>query len=44
MVMALFRGMHRPYPRYSTVSFREAKYTRLGYRIRLSRLHALTPI
>jgi hypothetical protein len=39
--MTLFRGMHRPDPQYSTVSVREAKYTHLGYMIRLSRLHTL---
>jgi hypothetical protein len=43
MIMALFRGMHRPDPLYSAVSVREAKYTRLGYRTRLSRLHILDP-
>jgi hypothetical protein len=43
MVMALFRGMRCPDPRYTTVSVRVAKYTRLGYRIRLSRLHTLDP-
>jgi hypothetical protein len=41
--MVLFRGMHRPDPLYSAVSVREAKYTRLWYRARLSRLHALDP-
>jgi hypothetical protein len=43
MVMAFFRGMCRPDPQYSTVSVREAKYTCLGYRTRLSRLHTLDP-
>jgi hypothetical protein len=43
MVMALFRGMHRPDPQYSAVSVRETKYTRLGYETRLSRLHTLDP-
>jgi hypothetical protein len=43
MVMALFRGMRRPDPKYSAVSVREAKYTRLGYMTRLSRLHTLGP-
>jgi hypothetical protein len=43
MVMALFRGMCRPDPQYSAISIREVKYTRLGYRIRLSRLHTLNP-
>jgi hypothetical protein len=41
MVMALFRGMHHPNPQYSAVSVRDAKYTFLGYRNRLSRLHTL---
>jgi hypothetical protein len=43
MVMTLFRGMHRPDPQYSAVSICEAKYTRLGYRTRLNRLHTLDP-
>jgi hypothetical protein len=43
MIMALFRGMHRLDPHYSVVSVREAKYTRLGYRTRLSKLHTLYP-
>jgi hypothetical protein len=43
MVMALLRGMHHPDPQYSAVSVGEAKYTRLGYRTRLSRLHTLDP-
>jgi hypothetical protein len=41
MVMALFRGMHHLDPQYSAVSVREAKYTCLVYRTRLSRLHTL---
>jgi hypothetical protein len=41
--MALFRGMRRPDPKYSAVSVREAKYTRLTYMTRLSRLHTLGP-
>jgi hypothetical protein len=41
--MPLFRGMHRPDPLYSAVSVTEAKYTRLVYRTRLSRLHVLDP-
>jgi hypothetical protein len=43
MVMTLFRGMRRPDPLYLVISVREAKYTRLGYRIRLNMLHALDP-
>jgi hypothetical protein len=43
MVMALFMGMHRPDPQYLAVSVKEVKYTRLGYRIRLSRVHTLDP-
>jgi hypothetical protein len=43
MIMALFRGMCRPDPQYSTVSIREANYTRLRYRTRLSRLHIVDP-
>jgi hypothetical protein len=43
MVMALFRGMYNPDPQYSDVSIREAKYTHLGYRTRLIRLHTLDP-
>jgi hypothetical protein len=41
--MALFRGHAPSIPQYSavSVSVREAKYTHLGYRIRLSRLHTL---
>jgi hypothetical protein len=31
-------------PLYSAVNVREAKYTCLGYRTRLSRLHALDPL
>jgi hypothetical protein len=41
--MALFISMHYPNPLYSVVSVREAKYTRLGYKTRLSRLHTLNP-
>jgi hypothetical protein len=41
--MALFKGMCRLNPQYSAVSVREPKYTRLGYRTRLSRLHTLNP-
>jgi hypothetical protein len=41
--MTLFRGMRRSDPQYSVVSVREVKYTRLGYRTRLSRLHILEP-
>jgi hypothetical protein len=43
MVMALFRGMRCLEPQYSTVSVREAKYTRLGYKTRLSRLYTMNP-
>jgi hypothetical protein len=43
MIMTLFRGMRHPNPQYLVVSVREAKYTRLGYTIRLSRLHTLDP-
>jgi hypothetical protein len=43
MVVALFRGMHRPDPPYSAVSVRGANYRRLGYRTRLSRLPTLNP-
>jgi hypothetical protein len=43
MVMAVFRGMSRLDPLYSAASIRETKYTRLGYKIRLSRLHTLDP-
>jgi hypothetical protein len=43
MVMALFMGMCRSDPQYSAVNGREAKYTRLGYMTRLSRLHTLDP-
>jgi hypothetical protein len=41
MVMALFRGMCHPDLKYSAVSVREAKYTCLGHRTRLSMLHTL---
>jgi hypothetical protein len=44
MIIALFRGMRCPDPLYSAVSVRDAKYTRLGYMIRLSRLHGLDPL
>jgi hypothetical protein len=43
MVMSLFRGMRCPDLLYSVVYVREAKYIRLGYKIRLSMLHALDP-
>jgi hypothetical protein len=43
MVMALFISMRCPDLLYSVVSVREAKYTRLGYKIRLSRLHTPNP-
>jgi hypothetical protein len=43
MVIALFRGMRHLDPQYLAVSVREAKYTRLGYKIRLNRLHTLEP-
>jgi hypothetical protein len=43
MVMGLFRGMRHLDPQYSAISIKEAKYTCLGYRIRLSRLHTLDP-
>jgi hypothetical protein len=43
MIMALFRGMHRLDHKYSAISVREAKYTHLGYRTKLSRLHTLDP-
>jgi hypothetical protein len=35
--------MHCPDPMYSAVSVRETKYTYLGYRTRISRLHTLDP-
>jgi hypothetical protein len=41
MIMTLIRGMHRLDPHYSAVNIRETKYTRLGYRTRLNRLHTL---
>jgi hypothetical protein len=41
--MALFRVMCRPDPQYSAVRVKEAKYTRLGYRTKLSKLHTLDP-
>jgi hypothetical protein len=44
MVMVLLRGMHRLDPQYLAASIREAKCTRLGYGIRLSRLHTLDPV
>jgi hypothetical protein len=44
MVMVLFRGMCHSDPQYSAVCVREAKYTRLGYKTRLSRLHTLDPL
>jgi hypothetical protein len=43
MVMALFRDMCPPNLEYSAIRVREATYTRLGYKIRLSRLHTLDP-
>jgi hypothetical protein len=43
MVMALLRGMHHLDSQYSVVNINEAKYTRLGYMTRLSRLHTLVP-
>jgi hypothetical protein len=43
MVMALFRGMCCLDPHYLVLNVREVKYTRLGYRTRLSRLHTLDP-
>jgi hypothetical protein len=43
MVMTLFRGMCRPNLQYSVVSVKEAKYTYLWYKIRLSMLHTLDP-
>jgi hypothetical protein len=43
MLIDLFRGMRHSDPHYSAVSVREAKYTRLGYRTRLSRVHTLDP-
>jgi hypothetical protein len=42
--MTLFEDMCRPDPQYSTVSVREAKYTRLEYKIKLSRLHTVSSI
>jgi hypothetical protein len=36
--------MCRPDPQYLVVSVRKAKYTHLGYGIRLSRLHTPDPI
>jgi hypothetical protein len=44
MVMTLFRGIHRPSLYYSVVNVREGKYTHLGYRTGLSRLHTLDPL
>jgi hypothetical protein len=41
MVTNLFRGMRCLNPQYSAVSVREAMYTRLGYKTRLSRLHTM---
>jgi hypothetical protein len=41
--MAFFKGMCHPDPQYSAISVREAKYTCLGYKTRLSRLHTLDP-
>jgi hypothetical protein len=35
--------MCHPDPQYSEASMREVKCTRLGYRVRLSRLHTLDP-
>jgi hypothetical protein len=43
MVIVLFRGMCCPDPQYSAISNREAKYIRLCYRTRLSRLDTLDP-
>jgi hypothetical protein len=43
MVMVLLRGMRHSDPQYLATSVREAKCTRLGYGIRLSRLHTLDP-
>jgi hypothetical protein len=43
MVMTLFRGMCRSDLQYSVVSVKEAKYTYLWYKIRLSMLHTLDP-
>jgi hypothetical protein len=39
----LVQGHAPSRPQYSTISVREAKYTHLGYRTRLSRLHTLDP-
>jgi hypothetical protein len=39
--MVLLKGMHRLDPQCLAASFKEAKCTRLGYGIRLSRLHTL---
>jgi hypothetical protein len=41
--MVLFRGMRRLDPQYSAVNVREAKYTHLECRNRLSKLHTLNP-
>jgi hypothetical protein len=41
--MALFRVMCRPDPQYSVVRVKEAKYARLGYMTKLSKLHTLDP-
>jgi hypothetical protein len=41
MVMVLLRGMCCPDPQYLAISVMEAKYTRLGYETRPSRLHTL---
>jgi hypothetical protein len=43
MVMALFRGIRHPDRQYSAIRVREAKYTCLEYKTRLSRLHTLDP-
>jgi hypothetical protein len=43
MVMILFRGMCCLDPQYLAVSVREAKYRRLWYKTRLSKLHTLDP-
>jgi hypothetical protein len=39
----LVQGHVLPDPQYLAVTIREAKYTCLGYRTRLSRLHSLDP-
>jgi hypothetical protein len=42
--MVLLWGMRRPDPQYLAASVRVAKYTRLEYGTRLSKLHTLDPL